>query len=398
MDKTVFELIAINKNRNQKIGDKTGLMHYIASYYEFKNSKILTNTVTVDYRNVKIQIQLNESTNLYNEKVFNIIALGEFDIMESFRNAFLNLLKGQFLHLYIVKDEVSKELCKVSYPIINNVENALRQYIMHFMILNIGSEWWKLNVTDAIGSKSDSRDVKSAFSHFDINQEIYHVDFKDLGNFIFHNFSGYKSKNDILRDLNSCKTLDDFNKVKNQSMSNWEKYFQKYFDENWDKDWNELGELRNQIAHNKLIERKTSDKISILGQSLLNTINTALENLKTLEYKKDEIIEIKDQIRIVKNRVVTSAIKKLDDYDYTIDKMSDLIAKLKEEDVKSITTDVIVREICGEYVVGHELNRAIGRIISFFNEDLGLESSGEIIQITDSSGRATTSKEWIISD
>jgi hypothetical protein len=392
-------LMIIGKNNNKQIiKNASGVAHLISMHYEFSNARINKFNNYVTYKEKEYQINIKEpKTNIENEVVFRLIIKaserGECDNseLEKLVNIILQLLNSHFEKVYITRNDISRELCNKAYIYIYDAENSLREFIMNFMLTKIGSEWWAYNITDSNINKANERKDDS-FSHF-INEDIYNIDFKDLAEIIFKNPSQYKSKADILNALKKCESEEEFKKVRENAISNWDKYFSEYFDEDWSSKWSELANYRNRIAHNKLISYQKYNKIKELSKNVVENIEKAFQKVDTFNYSQNEICIIEGETVEVRGFRQEACVRQLRNVGI---EMNDLNVAIKEviNTNKKFTSADIVRKVNNRYINNDEINRSIGLLLSSYSDRFNIQQTGQNISVEDDNGNKTTCKEY----
>jgi len=375
-------------------------IHYmVLSHGDIKKLNLSGKCLSFEYlgQELKQTVYINNDT--FGNKVVKLIVEGSFDAVESFRGTYFNLMKQCATKRYVIKDEISIKLCEEGYPYINRVENLLRQYIMNFMILKVGEEWWESNVNDTEKEKSGKRREKAAFGNL-INQDIYHIDFKDLLLFIYDNFSAFKNKNEVLNRLKECSTFEDFNDLKSSVMSNKEKFFDGIFDGNFKTKWEDLAELRNLIAHNKLFEKKQLDKVIELSKILKSVLNRAIKELQSYEVSERESEVYRETIQQKRNTIVVSNLYKLEsEYDIDMDRIKAAIQEIsqgsEEQQEDYFTLVELVKKLTGKsYSVKEPINSYLGYILGNSKDELFLRKGVQRINYADESGTITTLSTW----
>lgn len=392
-------LMIIGKNNNKQIiKNSNGVAHLISMHYDISNARINKFNNYITYKSKEYQINIKEpNTNIENEVVFRLIIKSneksECDNrdLEKLVNIVLQLLNSHFEKIYITRNDISRELCNKAYIYIHNAENSLREFIMNFMLTKIGSEWWAYNITDSNINKANERSGDS-FSAF-INEDIYNIDFKDLAEIIFKNPSQYKSKADVLNALKQCESEDDFKKVRENAISNWDKYFSEYFDEDWSAKWNELSKYRNRIAHNKLISYEKFNRIKELSEYVVENIEKAFQKVDTFTYSKNEICIIEGQTVEVRGVRQEACLRQLRSVGI---EMNDLNIAIKEliKTKKRFSSADVARKVRNRYINNDETNRSIGLLLSSFSDKFNIQQTGQNISVEDDNGNKTTCKEY----
>lgn len=375
-------------------------IHYmVLSHGDIQKIDLNGKCLSFKYLDQELKQTVHINNDTFGNKVVKLIIEGNFEAVESFRGTYFNLMKQCATKRYVIKDEISIKLCEKGYPYINKVENLLRQYIMNFMILKVGEEWWESNVNDTEKEKSGKRSEKAAFGNL-INQDIYHIDFKDLLSFIYDNFSAFKNKNEVLNRLKECSSLEDFNNLKSSVMSNKEKFFDGIFDGNFKTKWEDLAELRNLIAHNKLFEKKQLDKVVELSGDLENVLNRAINELQSYEVSERESEVYRETVQQKRNTIVVSNLYKLEsEYDIDMDRIKAAIQEISqgsEEQQEDYFTLVELVEKLTEksYSVKEPINSYLGYILGNSKNELFLQKGAQRINYVDESGTITTLSTW----
>lgn len=396
MDKYTIDIILASLIPMYENSTEDHIHHIVLSHGDIREVSKNGKELRFKYLNNELKQIVNINNDTLGNKVIKVVVEGEFDVVDSFRGIYFNLLKSCAKKRYVIKDEVSSKLCADSYIYINKIENLLRQYIMNFMILKVGDEWWELNVSDQDKEKSSKRNDKAAFGSL-INQDIYHIDFKDLLSFIYDNFSGFKTKNEVLNRLKACSTITEFTELKNSIMSNKERFFGGIFDNGFKNKWEELAELRNSIAHNKLFERKNYNKVIELCGVLEGVLNVAISELQNYEISEAESEVYRETIQQERNSIVISNLAKLEEsYGIDMDKIKQAIQKISTESSEDyFTLRELVKELMDEeYVTKAPINSYLGFILGNAKNELNLERGPQRMQYTDENNVPTTLTMW----
>lgn len=397
MKKEVHFMVADKISGSQFIRNKEGLEHLIASHYKFENFVINKYCTHFEYNGNRYDVETkNISENLEKEVVFTVILTFDNDDIiqnEKVINILIAIFSDYFSNIYITRDDISAELCKKSYQYIYDAENTLREFIMKFMISKIGNEWWTYNVTDSNINKANQR--KQDFFNSKLNEDIYNIDFKDLAEIIFKNPSKFKTKTDVLNELNKCSTIEQFQELKSSALSNWDRYFSEYFDENWNDKWKELAEYRNRIAHNKLISKEVSENIRQLSNYVVNNIKSAITKIDEFKYSEQEMFTIENETIKVKSLKQKSDIIKLKECGIEPDDINQTIKDFQDEGkIKFSSADIVRKFNKGNYNINNAINKSMGYILSSMKEEFKIKQTGKTITEEDDRGNKTTCKEY----
>jgi len=189
-------------------------------------------------------------------------------------------------------DDTGRQYAIAAYPLINEVENLMRKLISQFMLINVGMEWSK----EAIRSELLGKIALKSIDEDTYLDDLFKVDFIDLSDVLFEKKRGIGL--DEMDRLLSQKQLESVDLEKIRSFlprSNWEKHFSsivKYDPDKLKTKWKLLYELRNEVAHNRYIDREKFYKIRGLTRELKQLIEEAINNLGSIALTQDEKAQI----------------------------------------------------------------------------------------------------------
>ena len=300
----IFEILALDTQEKSNIKAEENIIYaFLANgflwsdekYDDIPQCKIIDGETTLEVKRVKEDV----NADIELSRAFLVTVKSNYDWLEPNRESFLKLLKGQqFDFLYILSDGVSEKIANDLYPLIYEVENSLRSYLVKFMTTRIGPEWWDSTARKDRGNRSESNNNNpKAFSGF-IDNKVYSIDFSYLGSLIYDHSSGYTDKDDLRKkvlklDANSETLKNDIQKLKKDLESNYQKFFNTSFKKKgFQQKWQNLKDIRNKVAHNNLF---TSDDLlqgKKLSDELLEIIKAASRNVDevTLDFEEKEAI------------------------------------------------------------------------------------------------------------
>jgi uncharacterized protein with HEPN domain len=189
----------------------------------------------------------------YSDAAFIIHVEGtDFEEMESFRLRLLRHLRSvlNFLHIRILKDDISTYIANILYPKINMIENLLRRYLTKFFIQRVGLNWWEATATKIMIEKVKMRsERKDDFSEL-VDNDVSLADFDDLGELIYKQTSGFNHTEKIIEKLISLQSMEDLRHFQTELQGNYTKYFKEFFqDKHFEHRWRELLRIRHKVAH-----------------------------------------------------------------------------------------------------------------------------------------------------
>jgi len=237
----------------------------------------------------------------YQESAFVISAESKnFDALESYRLPLLEHLRGklEFKNVRILADTVSTEVANLLYPQINRVESRLRRYLTKFFIQRVGLNWWKLTATRIMNEKVKTRreqltDKMSKLVELDVNL----VDFDDLGELIYKQTTGFNNTEAIVAKLLDVKTHGELLELQGELQGNYTKYFKKFFqDKHFKHKWQELYRIRNKVAHHGTFYANELERGERLCEDLLTIITEAESQIDKLVFSVEDKQAIREAV------------------------------------------------------------------------------------------------------
>jgi len=256
-----FEVLVIDKSGQTGISKDSSLQDGL-SYSEklWKKKEVVGTSKIIDAeQNIELVIHSIDTqsslTDLIEAGFVLRVKSTNFENLEKFRHPFLVHLKGKlsFTNVRILRDDISTKIANDIYPLINQVENILRRYLILFFTQKIGVDWWGSTapglLSEKIGLRKSNEKVFTPLCDADVTL----IDFDDLGELIYKQTSGFNRQENIVNRIMSSNTIDDLNNLKQELQGNYTKYFKEAFqDNNFDKKWKTLFEIRNKVAHKNI--------------------------------------------------------------------------------------------------------------------------------------------------
>lgn len=184
-------------------------------------------------------------------------------------------------------DGISFNFAQRAYPLVHEIENTMRKLITKFMLINVGLGWTRDAIPKEVADSVRSKDAKLDHNY------LYEVDFIQLSNFLFKEYSTISSVVLIekLRKANDIADLDLQEMKLAIPQSNWDRYFSslvKCESEYLKLRWERLYERRNQIAHNRPVSRVEYEEIESLCNELNPKLQQAIEHLDQVVISDDD--------------------------------------------------------------------------------------------------------------
>ena len=176
------------------------------------------------------------------------------------------------------------------YPLLNQVENYLRSFLVKFFIQKVGLNWWDVTAPKTVQEKVKSRRSgnEPQFAPY-IDCDVTFCDFDDLGELIYKQSTGFNSPDKIVDKIMHITSSEELSKLKNELQGNYTKYFKESFqDKQFDKKWKELFEVRNRVAHNNLLSA-TDKKVTLENtEYIMQVIKDAEKLIKSFSLSVED--------------------------------------------------------------------------------------------------------------
>ncbi len=215
----------------------------------------------------------------------------DYSELEKFRYNFLIHLRKKlnFTNIRILKDDISTKISNDIYPLINQVENLLRRYLVKFFTQKIGVEWWDVTAPKTLYEKLSSRKGnEKVFSNI-VDTDVTLIDFDDLGELVYKQKTGFNKQEHIISRVMNSETVEDLNNLKQELQGNYTKYFKEAFqDNNFEKKWKVLFDIRNKVAHNNLFVHTDYDTAKQVVDELTKIINDAEAKIDEFKFSIEE--------------------------------------------------------------------------------------------------------------
>jgi len=261
---------------------------------DIKANRLIYKDLACDY-----EVQTG-STNNDAERFFHIWItcqdVAKLDVFEEMLRAIRVLLsKAGNKQPQVLWDDISLHYANKSYPVIHDIENLMRKLITKFMLTNIGLGWTKEAIPQEV---IDSIRVKDKNT---IQNYLYEVDFIQLSNFLFKEYSTANTKR-LLDKICQAKLITEIDIDELKSLvpsSNWERYFSPIV--KCDSDflkvrWEKLYELRCKVAHNKLVTKSDHEEIKSLVDETKPKLQSAIESLEQLQISQEDREQVADNV------------------------------------------------------------------------------------------------------
>ncbi len=336
------------------------------------------------YENNKIDIFVNIKYNVGNEAQ-NTLDEFLYDLKINISRAVARYMN----EINWIVDEQNEQISKELYTKLHSLENQFRGIINKYMLKRFGEEWFSKKINDSFKEKSkgysewyDNRynDLKY------IKSEIFNLQTKDLISMLKNSYVN-EDITKISKELNEIKgRLNEkiSNIIKEDVLEEdnlWQKYFVPIFGDDIEGDWNEFSNMRNTIAHNKVLSKKFCEDMFVHVEKLKSIMDKANINVdsrvKSLEDKmiRDYISDCDYQLNmeILGYKIYNDDQDVIDEIEETYGMITlrgiihDNIEKLKSryEDYEGYLCDIILE------VDEEEVDKSnVDEVIEYFKEKL----------------------------
>lgn len=300
-------------------------------------------TLTDEVQGIKITVQPFDTSKMVTGERFSsaylLIIEGNYQALEPFRLKLIEQIRDlHFNHIRILEDGVSTDISLKIYPMINEIENLLRKYIVKFFIAKIGTDWWSVAVPKETRDKASSKRINEiVFTNTrKVVADVTLITFDQLGKIIYSQSSIFTKAEDIIEKI---KTASDLESLQQELLQgNYAKYFKDTFEQkDFEKRWNNLTFIRNKVAHNNYFVQKDLTDTEELCQDLKSIIEDAESSVDELTLS----IADKEAVKKVIDDIATSEIEEKNNDIVESDRIAECntvhIESINEE-IKSLST------------------------------------------------------------
>ncbi|MBO5349047.1 MAG: hypothetical protein J6A89_04435 [Clostridia bacterium] len=190
-------------------------------------------------------------------------------------------------------DSISEYFCNKVYPKLNEFERKFRKLLYITYTAQFKKSYFEITTSQELQKKAKEK-IKSKNTDYRIQQYLYSLDFYAFKQLLFEkSWNEYDEKQltKYLKKYNDLTKLTDL-EIRNKMLSihptnDWERLFSnKNLDEKFESIITEIGKLRNIVAHNKIISETEYDKLNILLDNSIITIDKAIKITETDDFKR----------------------------------------------------------------------------------------------------------------
>jgi hypothetical protein len=311
------------------------------------------NTGDFKYKKMNIQYKILSVDSVY---YLDIIIDGAkkniISCLTDFNDIFLK--EGKFNKKYIPiisYDYISEEYCNKVYPILNKFERKFRKLLFLIFTSNFKELYFEKMASEDLIKNVKGR-IKNKNEEYRIQNYFYSVDIGMLREFLFDKqwtIIEEEKQNELLKQDFSKMTNDEIQKaIKDlEPKNNWDRFFNnKGFSEDIEESMSLINELRNTVAHNKLLNKNEYLLLKNNLVKLITEIDKAIKITESVDFMKinnDKIRKLFNNINssisnIISQIAINEVSKTLDSFKNYFSAIIDERSKLTQAILESINT------------------------------------------------------------
>lgn len=190
-------------------------------------------------------------------------------------------------------DSISEYYCNRVYPKLNEFERKFRKLLYLTYTSQFNKSYFEITTSKELRINT-KKIIKSKKEDYRIQNYLYSLDFYAFKQLLFEKTWNEYDENQLKKylekhsDLTKLTDLEIRTKMLNiHPINDWERLFSnKGLDDNFEKIITDIGDLRNLVAHNKIITEKDYNKLQELLESSIITIDKAIDVTETEDFKK----------------------------------------------------------------------------------------------------------------
>ena len=278
------------------------------------------------------------------------------DRITEFKVEIKNIFLDYFDECYWIYDEQSLGYSQDVYLGINKAENLFRSYLINFMMLHYGIDWWE-KVSKTVKNKKNNRvdGYQSALTDLHgVNLDLFSIDIDDLTSLVENEYTinieiKCSSNQEIPTDNKELKKIakryvaqcsdDNFSVLCKTIRSFWNDELSKHFIDNckFKEKWDRLCKNRNHIAHNKLIDKNMYKVMIFDNDYVIKELSDAIDRLRK-SVKTEEDIQFHNYIY---NQAIESDLSCFDSKIYDQNDIENEFGDYIQENILDVAEDML---------------------------------------------------------
>ncbi len=202
-------------------------------------------------------------------------------------------------------DSISEYYCNKVYPKLNEFERKFRKLLFITYTAQFKKAYFESTTSKELQTKAKEK-IKNRNAEYRIQQYLYSLDFYDFKQLLFDkSWNEYDEKqlHKYLKKHSDLRELTD-SEIRNKILSihptnDWERLFSnKGLDEDFENIIVKIGELRNIVAHNKIIKEDQYNELNEMLDNSIITIDEAINITETEDFKRINSEKISETMEI----------------------------------------------------------------------------------------------------
>lgn len=291
-----------NKKNEIKLGEYFPTVFHdyfkVTSSDELKSIVSLNNRINTgifNYKNINIEYKiLNVDSVYYLDIIIDETKKSIVNCLTDFNTIFLNEAKFNKKYIPIISyDFVSENYCNKVYPILNKFERKFRKLLFLIFTSNFKELYFeKIAPKEMIEKVKGNIRIKNNQNkeEYRIQNYFYSIDIGTLRELLFNKnwtLMEEEQKNKLLNeDLSNMTEEEIKNKIKEiEPKSNWERFFyNKGFSDDIEDMMKSINELRNVVAHNRILNENDYLFLKINLEKLIDKIDKAIMITESVDF------------------------------------------------------------------------------------------------------------------
>lgn len=349
-DNIVFLICENIKNRLTKINNEIEVAYKYRTLndelniYVDEEDEVLFAQSDININNLNINIDLKKFT--YKDDKVNIFvnivyknSAGEEDIniSEEQQNFMyeikiaISLAVSKYVNsISWIYDDQNGYMSQKLYLKVYELENKFRGLINEYMLKQFGEDWFSSKISNEFNNKSEDYGAwyNSRYKKLKhIKLELFHLQTRDLISMLQESYEN-EELNKVGSQVNSIKNIlkDSADKIIKkdivESKTLWDKYFKVILGENMEIIWSDFSNMRNIIAHNKVISMEFYSDIINKIEEIDSILEISRSSINTMIKSQEEKL-VKQQLEEAYSELILEEVdfSSYDDEDDVIDRI-----------------------------------------------------------------------------
>ncbi|TGY42858.1 hypothetical protein E5347_08405 [Clostridium sartagoforme] len=264
----------------------------------------------IDINNLNIKIDLKKLTykddkvNIFVNIVYKNSVIGEDENISEEQQNFMYEVKvaiSKAVSKYVnsinwIYDDQNGYMSQKLYLKVYELENKFRGLINEYMLKQFGEDWFASKISSEFNTKSKEygewyNTKYKTLNH--IKSELFNLQTRDLISMLKESYENDELSK-VGKPVNLIKNIlkDSANKIISKDILEietlWDKYFKEILGENMESIWTEFSNMRNIIAHNKVISKEFYHDMVDRIDELSISLERSRENINVLIKSQEE--------------------------------------------------------------------------------------------------------------